>query len=181
MKKILSVVAVLFSISFVNCSAESMSSITSAIENICKAPTKELSKHYTVTVTGKTGVSVKLLKIKGKASFSKEEWKGYQRVIPGEQHKDNVNYRECVKELAPVFIHKFSTDEIKKDRPDKEESSNDTLVSNNKSEVNKKINIIPLTPKTPNSHKENYSKNIINGDKNTIINTLNGNLTIDNK
>lgn len=86
--------------------------ITESISDICYQPSDGLSKHYEVVVKGDADFRVKFLgKLGGEAEFNKEEWEGVERILQKDVATDRKDYRECVKELTPIFIQKFASKE----------------------------------------------------------------------
>jgi hypothetical protein len=89
-----------------------MDKITKNIKDVCQSPDSK-SKYWDVSVKagGSTNKIVKLIGIgvTAEAIFNKKEWEGVQKVLRSDQAKDNINYRECVSKLTPLFINKFAT------------------------------------------------------------------------
>ena len=82
--------------------------ITENITKVCDKP-DHAGTYWDIKVkgNGEAGIRLKLLglgKVSGESTFSKGEWEGVQRTV-----EDSKNYRDCVKELAPVFLEKFSS------------------------------------------------------------------------
>ncbi len=82
--------------------------ITENITKVCDKP-DHAGKYWDIKVkgNGEAGIRLKFLglgKVSGESTFSKGEWEGVQRTV-----EDSKDYRDCVKELAPVFLEKFSS------------------------------------------------------------------------
>jgi len=92
-----------------------MAAIVENIKIVCQAPA-ERGKSWSVTATGagQAKLIIKLidLGVSGAIEFNKEEWEGVQRVLREHQAEDNRNYRECARELTPLFVQKFSANPI---------------------------------------------------------------------
>lgn len=91
-----------------------ISQITDNIVRVCDKP-ESAGNYWDISVKsgGEAEIKLKLaeLGVTGEVAFSKSEWDGIQRTV-----EDNKNYRDCVKNLAPLFIEKF-TPMIKKEEP----------------------------------------------------------------
>lgn len=81
------------------------------VQGVCLAP-GEQGERWDVKVQASGDVKVGL-KIAGKAGvdakvdFTKSQWEGVQQVLREQQQQDNENYRECAKNIAPLFISKL--------------------------------------------------------------------------
>lgn len=80
--------------------------ITDNIIKVCDKP-ENAGKYWDIKVRGNGKAELKLklaeLGITGGAEFSKGEWQGVKSTV-----ENNVNYRDCVKELTPIFVEKFT-------------------------------------------------------------------------
>lgn len=83
--------------------------ITKNIRDICLAPCDK-GKYWETNIKagGETNVKLKLVgKASAEASFGIGEWEGVQKVLQTHQAYDNESYRNCVKQLTPLFVRKF--------------------------------------------------------------------------
>lgn len=82
------------------------------IQGVCLAPGAQ-GERWDVKVQASGDVKVGL-KLAGKAGvdakvdFTKSQWEGVQQVLREQQQKDNADYRECAKNIAPLFINKIN-------------------------------------------------------------------------
>jgi len=82
------------------------------IQGVCLAPGQQ-GERWDVKVQASGDVKVGL-KLAGRAGvdanvdFTKSQWEGVQQVLREQQQKDNANYRECAKNIAPLFINKIN-------------------------------------------------------------------------
>jgi len=87
--------------------------VVDSVTSVCRTP-DEKGKHWEVEAIGKGDVNLKLLRkipgvgVEGKISFSKGEWEGVQRVLRDHQASENADYRQCVRELTPLFMKQVS-------------------------------------------------------------------------
>ncbi|VAX04715.1 hypothetical protein MNBD_GAMMA20-877 [hydrothermal vent metagenome] len=83
-----------------------MKNITDNIVKVCDKP-EDAGKYWDMKVKGDGAAELKLklaeFGITGGAEFSKGEWQGVRTTI-----ENNKNYRDCVKQLTPIFIEKFT-------------------------------------------------------------------------
>jgi hypothetical protein len=86
---------------------EMLRNVTIAVKEMCHIPDKQ-GEHYRVDVTGEGGAVVKLVGIKGKARFSKEEWNGIREVLPKDMPHDRESMRRCSLKLTPIIMDKFT-------------------------------------------------------------------------
>ncbi|THB72822.1 MAG: hypothetical protein D6B28_04865 [Gammaproteobacteria bacterium] len=79
--------------------------ITENIMKVCDKP-ENAGSYWDIKVSsdGEADIKLKLadIGVTGEAAFSKVEWDGIQKTV-----EDNKDYRECVKDLAPIFVKKF--------------------------------------------------------------------------
>jgi len=93
---------------------DEMNSLVENIKKICQSPS-ERDSYWNVSLKGDGKARIKFIgAVSGEADFSKGEWSGIQRVLKAHQKDDSKNYRECAKELTPLFIDKFSTEKVEK-------------------------------------------------------------------
>ena len=116
MKKLLLMVLIVIALY-----GDSSSEIINNLKSLCQSSDRQ-SKYFKINGKGDFGVNITLLNTKGNitGTISKENWEGVQRVLRKQQLMENKDYRECIKELTPLFIK--------------------TFVSTNQQNVNQKIN-----------------------------------------
>jgi hypothetical protein len=87
--------------------------VVDTIRSVCLAPGAQ-GKYWEVEKTGRSDVNVRLLKKfpgaegESEVRFSQGEWEGVQRVLKEQQAGDNADYRQCVRELSPLFVNRIS-------------------------------------------------------------------------
>ena len=82
-----------------------MKRITENIVRVCDKP-EDAGKYWDMKVKGNGEAEIKLILgeigLTGGAEFSKGEWQGIRTTI-----ENNRDYRDCVKQLTPIFLEKF--------------------------------------------------------------------------
>lgn len=108
-------VAVLSSSVFAN--ESTMKNITDNIMKVCDKP-EDAGKYWDMKVKGNGAAELKLklaeFGVTGGAEFTKGEWQGVRSTV-----ENNKNYRDCVKQLTPIFLEKFTPviDVVKEPQP----------------------------------------------------------------
>ena len=105
--KYLSVLLIaVFMLSIVNIvNSADIESVGNTVKELCSRGADKKGSSLKVTVKSNGGARVKFIGgLKGDVELSQEQWEGIQRVFKKEQLEDNINYRECVKELLPLFL-----------------------------------------------------------------------------
>ncbi len=88
--------------------------VVNTVRQLCQAP-GESGSHLRVSGGGAAegSVRVKLLGVIGanaNVEFDKSEWEGVQAVLREHQAGELANYRDCVRELTPLFLKASSSD-----------------------------------------------------------------------
>ena len=98
--------------------ADTMELITKNIKSVCASPDQK-SKYWEVKAEGKSNIDIKLLGMDNalKGTISIGEWEGIKTVLKKQQAKENQNYRECMKELIPIFMNNFKEETEKEKSP----------------------------------------------------------------
>jgi hypothetical protein len=89
-------------------------SVKDVVKDLCLSPS-ERGKYWEVQVQGEGNSTINIVKILGKAGvagelkFNKREWQGVQQVLREQQAAENADYRQCAKQLTPLFLQKFES------------------------------------------------------------------------
>lgn len=86
------------------------SALLNNIAEFCLSQPKDGDKH-TLTVNADGDVTMKLFSrpgvaVDGKFHFTKEEWSGFQLVMPKDSYLENVNFRQCKSELLLAYVER---------------------------------------------------------------------------
>ena len=80
-------------------------SIGKTVKEICNRGSIDKGSSLKMIAKSNGGARIKFIGgLTGEVELSKEQWEGVQRVFKKDQLKDNVNYRDCVRELTPIFM-----------------------------------------------------------------------------
>jgi hypothetical protein len=75
-------------------------------KELCLSPDKEGGR-WKVDAGAKLGAKApaRIVKLEGgvNVEFTKEQWSGVQRILPGQQKDDNKRYSDCTTSLLPVL------------------------------------------------------------------------------
>lgn len=94
---------------------EEIKIVKESVLELCRGGSLQ-GKTSSVSVKGDGAVTIVIFKklveagLNGKAEFSEKEWIGIQPLLP--EKFDSKAYTECVKELTPKFLDKFSSASI---------------------------------------------------------------------
>ena len=115
-KRIIEILVLLFVLFGIGTAiADIFDEVVGSVQSVCTRPA-ESGKYWNVDAKGEGDVSVSLTKLPqaslgGTLNFTKGEWEGVQRVLQDQVASDSANYRECVKELTPLFLKKIPSRE----------------------------------------------------------------------
>jgi len=85
---------------------EEIQKVRDIVKDLCQYPDR---RGYIMKLQGtlEGGTIVRIVGIKGKATFSREEWEGVQDVLPEDRAPDREDVRSCAKQLTPLLLEKL--------------------------------------------------------------------------